>query len=122
VNTSRYIKNAVIDGTMLGVEDHGLLTFYIYLDYGGCGQGFGGYALDEPLKVDGRFVRRRGTAFGTEAIMRLLKVVGVSKWEDLKGKAVRADAEQSKIHRLGHYLKDEWIDLKALSEEASREE
>ena len=28
------IKNAVIDNTMLGFEDHGILTCYLFLNYG----------------------------------------------------------------------------------------
>jgi hypothetical protein len=115
----REIRNAVIVRTSLGFEDHGIFTFYINLDYGGSGQGFGGYGMCDPVfdEPGHKFRCRRGTAFGAEAIMRLLKVVGVEKWEDLKGKSVRADCEHTKVHRLGHYLKDEWVDLSALADE-----
>ena len=37
------IRNAVIQSTMLGYEDHGILTCFLHLDYSGAGQGFGGY-------------------------------------------------------------------------------
>ena len=46
MSTMEEIKNAIITGTYLGIEDHGILTFWLYLDYGGSGQGFGGYQLD----------------------------------------------------------------------------
>ena len=41
------IKNAKISSTMLGREDHGIMTFMIYID--GCvfSCGIGGYCLDE---------------------------------------------------------------------------
>ena len=114
----REIRNATITSTFLGVEDHGFFTFFINLDYGGAGQGFGGYGMDEPVNdAAGKFLGRRGHAFGAESIMRVLKVLGVEKWESLPGTSVRADASWGKVHRIGHYLKDEWVDLDAIAAE-----
>lgn len=108
-------KNAKITGTMLGVEDHGILSFMLYLDYGGSGQGAGGYCLDTPTKKpDGSFNRRVGTAAGMELIARILRVVGVEKWEDLPGQVIRVQATQNKIRAIGHFLKDEpknWLNF-----------
>ena len=39
------IRNAIIKSTMLGTKDHGIMTCYLYLDYGGEGQAFGGSSL-----------------------------------------------------------------------------
>jgi len=118
----RQIVNAKIERTTLGYEDHDILTFYLNLDYGGAGQGFGGFALDEPIHDAGRFVGRIGTAFGMEAIHRVLDVVGVRRWEDLPGKYVRADQEHSKVHRIGNILTDDWLDLEALAKEMGRDD
>lgn len=113
------IKNAVIEGTRLGTENHGILTFDIILDYGNGGhQGFGGFALDGFDKIKDK---RVGSAYGTEAIRRVLEVVGVENWEDLKGKSVRAEAKHDKIKRLGNFLKDDWLDLSELAEEFKEE-
>src|SRR5213594_3604403 len=79
-----------IERTMLGTEDHGIFTFMIQLDFGGTGQGFGGYALDQPKGRAQNYKGRHGTAFGMEAIIKLLDAVGVESWEDLKGKEVWA--------------------------------
>src|SRR3990167_10576868 len=88
------IVNAKINGTMLGIEDHGIMTASVELDYGGSGQGFGGCALDEPIKdASGKFLRRQGTAYGCEFIKRILWVVGVERWEALIGKHVRVKRE-----------------------------
>jgi hypothetical protein len=108
------IKNAVITGTMLGYEDHGILSAMIYLDYGGSGQGFGGYVLDSasPMPHTASSRREDSLACGL-LIRRVLQVVGVSKWEDLKGKSVRVEASWSEIAKLGNYLKDEWFDIRA---------
>ena len=117
-------KNAKIESTTFGIEDHGILQFYIHLTYGGGGaQGFGGYCLDEPVfsmefddlydyekEKGGRFVRRRGTAAGMDAILKILEVIGVSSWEDLPGKSCRVRSEHSKIRAIGHYLNDKWFD------------
>ena len=105
----REIKNAKITGTMLGQEDHGILSCMINLNYGGSGQGFGGYCLDEPHKVNGEFKGRRGTAYGMEFIRRVLETVGVEKWEDLKGKHVRADCEWVRVHGIGHITENKWF-------------
>jgi hypothetical protein len=73
-----------ITDTSLGMEDHGIFTFMIMLDFGGKGQGYGGYCLDDRKWVG----VTRGTGAG--AIITLLESVGVSNWEDLKGKPVWA--------------------------------
>ena len=43
---TREIKNVKIDDTMLGYENHGILTCILYMKWDGGGQGFGGYELD----------------------------------------------------------------------------
>lgn len=106
----REIKNARIKSTMLGMEDPGIFTFSIDLDYGSSGQGFGGYSLDTPLKdKDDKFIRRIGTALGMTCIMDLLECLEVSRWEALSGVYVRADASYEKVYRIGHLLKDKWF-------------
>ena len=103
------IKNAKIASTMLGVEDHGILTCWLYLEYDGGGQGFGGYSLDTPDKARTHEFRRVGCAWGMEFINRILAVVGVEKWEQLPGKHIRVKAEHSKVHAIGNIIKDNWF-------------
>jgi len=84
---------------MLGYEDHGILTFFITLDYGDGGhQSFGGYSL--------------GKAYTTKVIEGILKVVGVDRWEKLKGQHIRVKAEHTKVHEIGHILEDKWFNPK----------
>ncbi len=111
------IKNAKITGTTLGVEDHGILTCFLHLEYDGGGQGFGGYAFDAPDRTLGRS-GRVGVAWGMEFIRRILDVVGVRNWEDLKGKHIRVRANSCKVSSIGNIIKDKWFspeeDLKHL--------
>lgn len=80
---------AKITSTMLGVEDHGILTVWLTVDYGGSGQGIGGYSLDGPTHDDdGKFLGRVGSAFGMEFVARTMRACGVDKWEDLKGRTI----------------------------------
>lgn len=92
------IANARIESTFLGVEDHGIFTFNLMLDYGGSGQGFGSYGLDAWEELAGR---RVGTAYGLEMIKAVLQVVGVEKWEDLEGQLVRARQTHSSVSAIG---------------------
>lgn len=105
------IINAKITGTMLGLEDHGIFTSYLYLDYEkGMSQGFGGYVL--------------GDKYGSYYIKEILRVVGVEKWEDLKGKHIRVKRDLAQpsgwgysIKAIGNILEDIWFDPKQLAED-----
>jgi hypothetical protein len=113
------IQNAKITGTMLGPEDHGILSFMLSLSWDGGGIGYGGFALDEPKSGVNGFIGRFGTAFGMEAVRRVMEVVGVEKWEDLPGSYVRIESEGwgSRATRIGHITSEKWLDLKALAAE-----
>lgn len=90
------IVNAKIESTNLGFEGHGVFSFMLHLDYGGGGQGFGGYAL--------------GGEYTNQVIKGILKTLDVENWEDLPGTFVRVKREQrGKIHEIGHLLDDKWF-------------
>lgn len=102
------VHNALITGTMLGVEDHGIMTCFVYLEWDGGGVGFGGYGLDEYDKEQNK---RVGVGYSLDFLKEIMEVVGVEKWEDLKGKHVRVDSEGwgGKALGLGNLLKERWI-------------
>lgn len=99
------IYNAKITGTMLGIEDHGMFTSYIYLEWDHGGVGFGGYVLG---------TSKQQTALAIPYLQRLMEVVGVEKWEDLKGKYVRVETggPGTIATRIGNLIKDDWLDNK----------
>ena len=98
--------NARIESTNLGVEDHGILTVFIYLDYGGTSQGFGGHFLDD---YDEKTNKRTASKACGLFVKKVLEVVGVENWEDLPGKFVRVKCEHSKIHEIGNIIEDKWF-------------
>jgi len=97
------IKNAKIVDTSLGYEGHGIMTFWLHLNYGGgsC-QAFGGYSLGG---------KNKGWKHAMGLIETVLEVVGVGTWEDLKGEHIRVKAEHEKVHAIGNFLDDEWLDI-----------
>ena len=79
---------AFIERTTLGFEDHGVFTGVLHLDYGSSRQGAGMMILDS--RESDEDSTRRGTAFGLDWIIRVIQVVGVDAWEELRGKQIYA--------------------------------
>lgn len=110
------IENGMVKSTMLGVEDHGILTAFLHIDGGGWGCGFGGYSFDT---YDKSKEKRVGSAYGTTFIMRVLDVLEVDTWEKLPGTPCRCETGGigGTITRIGHFMKDKWFDPKVLADE-----
>jgi len=105
------VKNAIIKNAVIDMGDRGLLTAWVHLDYGGTGQGFGGFALYLPKSFDNHNNNDNANYAGL-FIYRVLEIASVSKWEDLEGSAIRVKCERltgSIIHSIGNILKDDWF-------------
>jgi len=72
-----HAQPAKIVRTFLGFEDHGIFTAQLTVDYGGSGQGVGGYNLSGD------------TGFGAAFIKAVLRAAGVDSWEKLTGRVVQ---------------------------------
>lgn len=99
------IKNAIITSARIDDGDRGLLTAWLDLDYGGSGQGFGGYALYLPKS----FGHHRMLSHAGHFIWRCMEVGGVAEWGKLPGKTVRVRIEDGLAVAIGHIVKDDWF-------------
>lgn len=94
INEKEYqLELSTIESTMLGVEDHGIFTFMLHLNYFSGGiQGGGGYSLDGYNKET---KKRDGTMPKATLLLRdIITICGVSSWEKLKGAKVYAIKEK----------------------------
>lgn len=114
------IKNARITKTMFGREDHGIMTFMIFVEFdmGVCG--IGGYALDQ---YDRETKSRVFSVKGMEAISRILEIADVERWEDLTGKYIRFkdNGLGSTIDEIGHVIRNDWFNLREFFSEKKGE-
>jgi len=104
------IRNAKISSASLGVDScDGIMSSFIHLDYGGSGQGFGGYALTS------------GRSLGLW-VKRVMEVVGVGEWSALQGKPVRVRVFKGHIEAIGHFIEDKWFYPKVEFEDMEKED
>ena len=98
------ILNAKITDAEIMIEDHGCLTFCIWVDSSaGWSTGIGMFDLSGCQNID-------------VLINDILKTVGVTRWSDMKGNYIRIDdndKHNSTITKIGNLMTDNWIDLRS---------
>ena len=109
-NTTQETENAIIEGTMLGIEDHGILTAFVNVKGKGWGQGFGGFSHDHGA------TKPIGHASLATFVRGVLDALGVETWERLKGVTCRVRWNEGKwngsISAIGHIVEDKWFEPK----------
>ncbi len=99
-------KNALIESAKISTED-GFLTVWLTLDYGGTGQGFGGYILYAPK--DWKHHNPSGPNYAGHFIARVMEVAGVVDWNRIVGKTIRVRGNHSGVHAIAHIVKEDWF-------------
>lgn len=103
------IVNAIIERATITNGERGILESWLFVDYGGSGQGFGGFALYLPKSF------KHATIAGDFAghwIYRVLAVAGTDDWAKLPGRTIRVRKpdEFGRIEAIGHIIRDDWFD------------
>lgn len=101
--SERKIENGMVEGTRLGLDRGVFLCGWLTLTFNGSGQGFGGYVLGKQNSEE------PAGAYAEVWLLRILEVLEVEKWEDLKGTPCRVDHDWGKVYGIGHYQKDKWF-------------
>lgn len=112
------IENAKITDVDLSMADHGCLTLSMTLEGAGWCVVYGGYCLGNGY-LGAKESDFRGSAAGTEYLMRIMDVVGVEKFQDLKGQYVRVASQGrgSVIKIIGNLISDQWFDAETFFED-----
>lgn len=114
---SKEIYNVKITGTAITMADHGCLTFYVTVEGAGMGCSLGGYCIGHGYLGSTEFRAEKGS--GLVAIMNIMDVVGVEKWEDLKGKYCRVACKGfgQTVDEIGNLIDEKWFNLRKFFEE-----
>jgi hypothetical protein len=90
------IRNARITSVELGYAGFNVPSAWLHLDYGGAGQGFGGWCLSGPAM--------------SIFVMGVLDTLKLDEWNKLPGQIIRVKQSHSKVHAIGHPIEDKWFD------------
>jgi hypothetical protein len=97
------IENAIIKSAELIVDEYGVLSAKLYLDYASGGGLFFGHSL---------YMHDRGPRFSYSAglfIHRVMEIAGVDIWSNLPGSAVRVKSSWHQVSEIGHLIADLWF-------------
>ena len=105
---NKEIRNARITDVSLTMADHGCLTYFISIEGGSFACNYGGYCLGHGYLGAIEF---NASSKGLEAMMRIMNVVGVDRWEKLKGKYIRIvdPGLGGTVETIGNIIEDKWF-------------
>ncbi len=116
------IYNARITDTRLGYDDWNnlILCLYTESEYGMCGFGGCSFGKQDDSNPDESNSYKKpkyiNFEWTSELIMNILDVVGVDKWEDIKGKLIRIRTNGKTgcaggIEAIGNILENKWFSI-----------
>lgn len=116
------IGNSLIESANLSMENYGSLDMTLCLS-GQVNVCFGGYVLGKGY-LGAKDDYWEGSAAGLEYIMRIMDVVGVECFQDLKGKYVRVAYKGfgSRVKIIGNITKEKWFDAESFFKDKKENE
>lgn len=117
------IDNALITRADLSMADHGCLVLELTLEGSGWGVVFGGEVIGKGY-LDAKDDYWKGYESGIEYIMRIMDIVGAERFNDLKGKYIRAAHKGwgSSIKIIGNILREKWFDAESFFTDKTQKE
>lgn len=109
INNGYKIENAQIKSVDLS-NDGGIFSLAMALEGNGWGVVYGGRVIGKSYDDE-----ITGSENGIEYIMRIMDVVGVSRFNDMKGKYVRVALKGwgDSVEIIGNIIENKWFDQKA---------
>lgn len=118
------IINARIEGAEMVFDRGFILSAWLSLDYGGSGQGFGGYALGgDPFTESAVNKHGQQANLAADFIAHVMSVAEVDKWSSLKGKVIRVrrgEGWNGELKGIGHPVKNMWYYPSAAMKELTK--
>lgn len=110
----------VIDHVDISMKDYGVAVLQMGLKGSGYGCVYGGYVLGHGHLGAKNF---DGSNAGMESILRIMDVVGVDTFTDIKGKYIRAATKGcgDSLKIIGNILEDKWFDIKSFFDDKRNE-
>jgi hypothetical protein len=111
-----HIINAIIEDATIRFDRDIFLSCWLTLNYGGTGQGFGGYVLGGTPRHTGTFPagdHANQPNVAGHYIANVMAVVGVTEFDHLRNKVIRVVQSSkgygSNILGIGHPIEDKWF-------------
>ena len=105
-------ENAKITKASLSMEDHGIFTIRITVEGDHWFQTMGNFQNGVGCLGATKW---KGNGSAIVAMMKIMDVVGVSKWEDLDGKLIRVrprNKQYGTLDEIGNIIEDKWFNLR----------
>lgn len=110
------LENMKITSVDLSMQDHGCITLMMDIRGSSVGTIYGGICLGHGYLGAKEF---SGSEKAMPYIMRIMDVVGVERFNDLKGKYIRIATKtiSSPVKIIGNIVEDKWFDSESFFNE-----
>lgn len=114
------IINMIVRNANISMKECGAVELLMTIEGAGYVCIYGGYVIGHGYLGAKDF---SGSDMGMESILRIMDVVGVETFNDIKGKYIRAAFKGlgSSVKIIGNILEDKWFDIESFFEDKQKE-